>query len=304
MVFIFSRWTQSSPRTGGTLCAASSVSLSEIRQNRICRKIGDTGSMQIDRTIGKQFGFVLIFVFLLWLAHALGYLVHEYAHSFTAWILGYKQNPLALDYGHFSWDNVLLLSDIDENVDYGPILAAGRGGLAALIAVAGVLLGNGIFYLLSRRFYTRAKAHGKRLLALFLFLFCLMNAGNFISYVPTRTFATHADMATVERGLNISPWWIALVLGIPFCIAVWHFFARILPGAMRFFFPQSRMGQIFLLALCAYVFFGFFGSAGLHRYGEASHWISTVSFYLLIPLSIVLGWPRRQYAAVSEPVGA
>jgi hypothetical protein len=33
-----------------------------------------------------------LFLFLLWLAHALGYFVHEYAHSFTAWAFGYKAN--------------------------------------------------------------------------------------------------------------------------------------------------------------------------------------------------------------------
>lgn len=237
-------------------------------------------------------GFGLIFIFLLWLAHALGYLVHEYAHSFVAWALRYKTNPLALDYGHLSLNNILTLSDIDENVDYAPIFAAGHGALAALIAVAGVLFGNGFFYLLSRRLYVTAKAHNKKILALFMFLFCMMNAGNFISYVPARTFTTHADMATVEKGLNISPWWIALVLGIPFCLAVWHFFARLLPEAVRFFFPNTKAGQIFLVALTAFVVFVFFGGSGLHRYGDISHWISALSIYLFFPLSIILCWPR------------
>jgi hypothetical protein len=100
-------------------------------------------------------------------------------------------------------------------------------------------------------------------------------------------------MFTVERGLNISPWWVAVVLGVPFCIAAWHFFARLLPGAMRFFFPHARLGQSVLLVLSAFMFFMFFGSAGLHRYGEVSHWISAFSIYVLFPLSIALCWPRR-----------
>lgn len=242
----------------------------------------------------KASRFALIFVFLLWLAHALGYLVHEYAHSLVAWALRYKANPLALHYGHLNLTNVLTLSDIDENVDYDPIFAAGHGPLASLIAVAGVLFGNGLFYLLSRRFYATAKEHDRRTLALFMFLFCMMNAGNFISYVPARTFTTHADMFTVERGLNISPWWIALVLGIPFCVAVWHFFARLLPGAMRFFFPNAKLGQFFLLVLSACMVFVFFGGAGLHRYGDISHWISALSVYVLFPLSIILCWLRQR----------
>ena len=111
-----------------------------------------TNCMSSDRgrIFWKRVSAVLAFSFLFWLAHALGYLVHEYAHSFVAWLLRYKANPLALNYGHLSLDNVLTLGDIDENVDYDPIFAAGRGPLASLIAVAGVLFGNGIFYLLSR----------------------------------------------------------------------------------------------------------------------------------------------------------
>lgn len=252
----------------------------------------------------KKLDFALALIFQLWLAHALGYLVHEYAHSFVAWALGYKTNPLALNYGHLDWQNVVFLSDIDENVDYDPIFAAGRGSVAALIAVAGVLFGNGLFYVLSRQLYIKAKAGGRRMLALFMFFLCMMNAGNFISYVPARTFTNHADMATVERGLNISPWWIAVVLGVPFCVAVWHFFARLLPGAARYFFPESRLGQVFLVALSAYVFFDFFGGAGLQRYGAASHWISAFSVCVLFPLSIILCWPRQQYTADADPIVA
>ena len=76
-----------------------------------------------------------VFVILLWVAHVAGYLVHEYAHSFLAWAVGYKANPVALNYGHLSIENLVFLSGIDENVDYGPIFAAGKGYLASSIAV-------------------------------------------------------------------------------------------------------------------------------------------------------------------------
>lgn len=250
--------------------------------------------MSADRTsvFLRGTGFCFIFLFQVWLAHAVAYLAHEYAHTFIAWVFRAKANPFALDYGHLSWQNIIYLSDIDENVDYDPIFAANRGWLAALIAVSGVLFGNGLGYLLSRRLYASAKAAGKRMLALFLFLFCMMNTGNFLSYVPNRTFTTHADMATVERGLNIGPWWIAIILGVPFCVAVVHFFVRILPDAMNFFFPGWRVAQILLLLFTAYVVFEFFGASGLYRYGEISHRIAAASVYVLFPLSILLCWPR------------
>ncbi|MDE1178649.1 MAG: hypothetical protein PW789_18905 [Edaphobacter sp.] len=246
------------------------------------------------RTVVPSLRFGLILVAQLWLAHAMGYLVHEYAHTVVAWVLGHKANPLALDYGHLDAVNLLIQAEIDENVDYAPIFAAGKGAHAALIAVAGVLFGNGLCYLLSRRLYGRFLAQGRRWLTLFFFLLCLMNVGNFIAYVPCRTFTTHADMATVAKGLNISPWWIAMVMGLPFCVAVWHFLAKITPEAVRFIAPESQRTQIGLALLAVFMIFRFYGSSGIRNYGEASHWISFAFMNVLAPLSLLLCWPRQQ----------
>jgi hypothetical protein len=243
---------------------------------------------------------VVLFLVLLWLAHALGYFAHEYAHSFTAWAFDYKANPLGLNYGHLDWNNVLTQDDIDENVDYDPIFAAGRGSIASLIAIAGVLFGNGFSYLLSLYGYKRAKRASRSILAMFFFLLGVMNAGNLISYIPARTFATHADMATVEHGLHISPWWLALALGVPFCIAVAHFVLRMVPEAMLYFFPQSRGKQALLLAFCCYLIFVFYGGAGLHRYGNISHAISLVSIWLLLPLAVIYDWLHASQIHMSK----
>jgi len=238
--------------------------------------------------------FGLILLAQLWLAHALGYLVHEYAHTTVAWVLRHKANPFALDYGHFDAVNLLIQDEIDENVDYAPIFAAGKGAHAAMIAVAGVLLGNGLGYLVSLCLYRRYLKSARRWMTLFFFLLSMMNVGNFIAYVPCRTFTTHADMATVARGLGISPWWIAIVLGVPFCVAVWHFIAKITPEAVWFIAPASRRTQIGLTLLVVFIIFRFYGSSGIRNYGEASHWISFVFMNVLAPLSLLLCWPRRQ----------
>jgi hypothetical protein len=244
----------------------------------------------------------LVFIPLWWLAHTLGYLVHEYAHSFTAWALGWMSNPLALDYGHWSFRNVALLSEIDEGVDYRSIFAAGQGHLAALIAVAGVLLGSGGFYLVSRGLYSLSRKRNRQIWALFASLLCLMNVGNFLDYVPVRTFTTHADMANLESGLHISPWWVVTVLGIPCAIAIWHFFARLLPDARNFLFPDKTASQAVLTALSSFMVFWFFGSAGIRGYGKVSHWISLSSMFVLFPLVLVLCWPRRSRQMADEPV--
>lgn len=237
---------------------------------------------------------LLLIPLLWWLAHALGYLVHEYAHSFCAWACGYKADPLALKYGHLTPGNIAFLLDIDENVEYGPMFAAGKGYLASLVAVAGVLFGNGLLYLAARGLYSHAKRRHNDVLVLFALMLCAMNVGNFWCYVPVRTFATHADMATLEKGLNASPWWIVTVLGIPFAIAIWHFFAKLLPDACGFLFPGKRAQPAVLLALSSFTVFVFpFGAVGIQGYGEASRWISTCSACGLFPLVVILGWPPK-----------
>jgi hypothetical protein len=234
----------------------------------------------------------LLAIFQLWLAHAIGYMIHEYAHSFTAWLLHYKTNPLALDYGGLNLNNLLFLDDIDENVNYAPIFRAGHGPLASIIAGAGVLIGNGISYFVSRFFYSKAKQKNMRACAMFFFLLCVMSVGNFLSYVPIRTFATHADMATTAQGLAISPWLIALVLGIPFALAIWHLFTRILPDAVTFLFPTEPALQAILVLLTTYLVFAFFGDAGIHNYGNVSHWLSIISVYVLFPVVTIACWQR------------
>jgi hypothetical protein len=238
--------------------------------------------------------FWLLFAWLWWFAHALGYVIHEYAHTFTAWAVGFKENPLALNYGHLTPQNIAFLLDIDENVEYARIFAAGKGYLASMIAAAGVLLGNGVFYFVARGLYSSAKRRHQRVLGLFAFLYCLMNVGNFLGYVPVRTFATHADMATLEKGLHASPWWVVAVLGIPFAIAIWHFFSTLLPDARGFLFPDQRIQRAALLVLSSFTVFVFpFGAVGFRGYGETSRWISIFSSCVLFPMVVMFCWPRE-----------
>ena len=80
----------------------------------------------------------------LWLAHAVVFFAHEYAHSFAAWMLGWKANPLSLYYAHPTLKDFLVQLGIDQNVDELPIFASGHSRDAALIAGAGMVIGNGL----------------------------------------------------------------------------------------------------------------------------------------------------------------
>ena len=57
----------------------------------------------------NKIGLIFITLIFILLSHYLAVSSHEYAHSFAAWMLGFKDNPLALNYEGMSWNNVLLL---------------------------------------------------------------------------------------------------------------------------------------------------------------------------------------------------
>lgn len=127
-----------------------------------------------------------------------------------------------------------------------------------------------------------------------------MSVGNFFAYVPIRTFTTHADMVTSAQALHASPWLIALVLGVPFTVAIWHFFAWVLPDAEAYLFPESLLSQRFLVALSAFLVFVFFGSSGIRNYGSTSHWLSVFSEFILFPVVSIVCWLRVKQGVLTK----
>ena len=229
----------------------------------------------------------------LWAAHACVFFAHEYAHSFVAWALGWKTNPLALHYGHPTLTVLLLQLGIDQNVDEVPIFASGHGVQAGLISAAGALLGNAaITYSLSRWGYQTAQRHGSRGWAMFSYWVCVASVGNFIDYVPIRTFTDgtdlYQDMFAVERGFGWSPWTLLLVFGIPTACALVYFFLRIEPQTLRWLFPASAGKRVFVALLTAFTLFDFYGAAGWADGGPMAHRLSVISVCVVAPLMGVL----------------
>jgi hypothetical protein len=228
------------------------------------------------------------------LAHYLAVFPHEYAHSFMAWFLGYKQNPLAINYGGTSWLNLFLLFHIDEHVNYDLIIAQGHLYHMALIAFAGPGIGNGLLYLISLFLLTRKKVQRNPLLFYFIFWFNFMNLANFYDYVPVRTFATHGDIAHITKGLDISPWSIYIIVGYLVAFVIWYFFTRTLIQAFIYLKLQTTSLRASLMIVCVLPLFGYFGMAGFIDYGEISHFLSATSF-ILIPGAIIACWPTRDW---------
>lgn len=221
----------------------------------------------------------------LLLTHAVVFFLHEYSHSFVAWMLGWKDDPLALEYGHPDLSNLLLQQQIDENVDYDPIFAAGHGYQAAAVGLAGVLFGNALVYLAVHWGLTR---FGSRLgpnSTLFLFWTALMAAANCWSYAPVRTVTTHADMFTAARGLGLPTWGMLPLVSLPSVAILWACFARLLPLVTDTLLRLTPARSAFVRATASSIVFAVFGAVAIGgNYGDVSAVFSILSIFLVQPL--------------------
>ncbi|TPG42658.1 hypothetical protein EAH79_01935 [Sphingomonas koreensis] len=217
------------------------------------------------------------------------FFTHEYAHSVTAWLLGWKSNPLDLNYAYPTLKVILLQLGIDQNVNEVPIFASGHGSDAALIAAAGAVIGNGLIALpLSRLAYRFAIQRRHLGLALFAYWCTVASVGNFFDYVPIRTFTLEGDMGSVQRGFGWSPWTLLVIFGVPTLIALIWLFLRVVPQTLRQLFPASTARQALVAVVTVAVMFGFFGAVGLLEGGPVAHRLSMISVEFALPMSIIV----------------
>jgi hypothetical protein len=240
----------------------------------------------------------------LWAAHAVVFFLHEYAHSFVAWAMGWKANPFALNYAQPTLKVFLLQMGINQNVAESPIFTSGHGLAAAIIAGAGMVIGNGLFsYPLSRLGYSVARKHDRRSWALFFYWCTVASVGNFIDYVPVRTFTLEGDMGSMQRGLGWSPWTVILVLGVPIAAVMAYFFLKIEPASLTWLFPNSVTQRTIAVLATGFGLFGFYGAAGLLEGGAISHRISAFSVCVFLPLVTVTSWLLVQRSARTAASG-
>ena len=252
-------------------------------------------------------GFVVVCLICVLLAHYAAVLPHEYAHSFMAFALGYKSDPLVIHFGGLSAGNLLSLININEQVDYAAMFARGDGPAAALTGFAGPGLANGTMYLVSLFLLRWPSVRRNVWLFMLVFWFNFMNVANFYDYVPIRTFASHGDIGHITQGLGLSSWVALVVLGVPTAVAMWFLFTRTLPQALGRIAPDSPFRRGFIVTLSVVIMFGYFGLAGFVGYGEPSHTLSALSL-CLIPIMLILCWPSRRWMlarveAARDPMG-
>ncbi|WP_247648890.1 hypothetical protein [Gluconobacter cerinus] len=242
-----------------------------------------TQQMALPYVYGAMVFFSVIF------AHAADFFLHEFAHSFMAWALGWKDNPLALNYGKLTIDNILMQQQIDENVRYAPIFAAHSGLQGALIAAAGPLIANGGSSIICGHVL---RTIGKKPLQTVrsltcMWLFTWLAAFNVWSYAPLRALSSHGDMALIAEGLGVSNWFIfAVVTGF----AVWlaHWYVRDILLNVCKYFSGFRFGAAFggTVLGTTIPFFSIVGLTG--NYGLLSVLMCLASLFFFTPAMMAM----------------
>lgn len=242
----------------------------------------------------KSFRLILLTPIFILLSHYLTVFIHEYAHAFTAWMLGYKSSPFDLNYGGTSLSNLLLLSNIDQKVNNYLIYASGHPGYVALIAFAGPGIIIFLFFLSSWLIQNK-KIKNYPYLLYFLLFFNLWCLGGTYAYVPVRTFTPQGvmiDVLDIIQALNISPWLIYFIVGYLVIFMMRQFFLKNLISI--YVNISSAIGRASIMMICVLILFGYCGLAGFINHGEISHFISATSV-LAIPGVVILLWPTRTW---------
>ena len=244
--------------------------------------------------------FALRMAAMIVITHAIAYLTHEFAHSFSAWALGFMANPFVLDYGKPTPANLVLLFDVADNVAYEPILQGGHGHAAAAIALAGPFVGNGLLYIGLYLATRRMRARGTLAVSMTFWLLA-MCAGNIWSYVPIRAITSHADIALAAQGLHVGVLALFPVLLVPSLLLAGHFFIKVCPRLIPVMAQGVTARAAVVIALTTTWFFFLYGGAGLFgNYGPVSQAFSLASMLLLMPCAVLWLWHR----CVASPLSA
>jgi hypothetical protein len=238
-----------------------------------------------------------------WLTHYVVVIQHEYAHSFMAWITGIKDDPVRIAWGGTGIHNIMTLGNIDEDVDYDQALAAGRTTAAGLTAMSGVVIGNGVFYLVARQLLRRQAVAARPWVLYSLFWYIVHSVGNFYNYVPLRTFAAGGDVKNLTLASGWSPWWILGVAGYLTLWAIVDLYQKAMPwtlGAAGF--GRLRPARAIVLVLCTLTLFVLYALPALQQADPLSVFMGRVSL-IMIPAVLIATWRRNVVSDLPLPPG-
>ncbi len=228
----------------------------------------------MESSIKKAAKDIIATIILLIVAHVLMVTIHEFTHSFIAWIFGYKKSPFHLHFADFT------LFLIDDQTDYKKMLLENKHILAAMTAITPNIL-NASFYVISAILCTSKKIQKMIYLYYFFFWFMIVNIGQVYSYILWRTFETHGDISIFLEGLDISPYWLFVPAIIFIIFSVYNILKYQVLRAYKILKISHVWSQAILLFLVILILFGYFG-------GLIYNILNERYFYLIYPTLLII----------------
>ena len=240
--------------------------------------------------------FLVVTLLYFILTHYIALFAHEWTHGTVAWIFGYKSNPFNIYYGIDKWKDLIIFPNVDEAVNYLGISFSGHPYIAGIIAITPPVITNGGLFLVFSYLSSFKSLQKRPWLYYFIFWLVIMNLGNWLDYIPVRTFSTHADIGNFIKGFGMSPWWVYIIGTYILIFFLWHFFKIQIPRAYEIMNINSTAGRAILLFIVLVTLFYFFGGTGRSavKFNYTCNVIS-YSFIAAIPLMMFFLWPSKKY---------
>lgn len=222
----------------------------------------------------------LLTILIVWVAFDSAVLIHEWTHGFIAWLNNAKSNPFNIYYGDWT------LLNVDEDVDYASLLKSGKNWAVAFIAITPSVI-NLFLATLSFFFMKKVLIQQQKRIYKFLFFFSAFNLSEFFSYIPIRTFTTHADVYNFNHALSLPPWVIGVPGAVIAILLMTYFFLKVLPVTYSVLHIDSFFMRLIYLSIMLFIFFFMGGCRGLENYGQISATMGVISL-IMIPMVFAL----------------
>jgi hypothetical protein len=185
------------------------------------------GMRQTGGSVPELIRFSLTMVLIYFAIQTVVVVLHEYAHSSAASLLGYTPT-----FRTVIWGNPLTITGWDEGVPYDRLFPS--PGHPAEAVIGGIpLLMHAVFTIFGLYWLLRSRATKTRRWFLAIYCFVVMNLAELIAYLTMRPFAGSGDTGRFNEGFHLSPWPLFVMGNMLLAIALRVLLIRVTPKLLH-----------------------------------------------------------------------